>query len=115
MLILVTVIALQTLLVITVINVLMDFLHFQVAKVTTISMLFFAKITIFKFFTFQLAAVMKKELLVPPVMIYLENVLVDQTSLEIDAINVLQDFMDSQIVNVICFHNSLKKHPNHAL
>ena len=51
---------------------------------------------------------MKKELLVTLAMTYLENVIVDQTLLEIDATSALPDSMDTQTVNVISVHVWMK-------
>ena len=51
---------------------------------------------------------MKKELLEILAMTYLENVIVGQTLLEIDATNVLLDSMDTQTVNVISVHVWMK-------
>ena len=50
-------------------------------------------------FLMILISMMKKELLVILAMTYLENAIVGQTLLEIDATNVLPDSMDTQTVN----------------
>ena len=87
MLVLAIVIANPTLVVTIVKSVLMDFLDSQLVKV---------------------AVAMKKELLVQLAITYLENVIVGQTLLEIDATNVLPDSMDTQTVNVISVHVWMK-------